>query len=262
MRFAAVISPANLRVSVKRCDWVILEEPQSHAIRETAGEGSSPMLQSERFQRDLDDIGRYNALVGRDDSTIGTGLVYSNALSEYANSCRKWLGFAEKASSRGRGCNRQAPVAVLPGTPDALIGSGVPNLPICHTVRHIARETSVSGKSHRHGIAPELLASVPELLERPVAVFGVSPGRLAVSLDALDGYGKPLVAYLDVAVPLEVGGGGFHKGDLVNFMLSVYGRQSLLNEIRSSELAGECRVLDKGALLDLASRSRLERKAA
>ena len=142
------------------------------------------------------------------------------------------------------------------------MAAGIPNLPICHTVRHIVRETTISNRAHRHGIEPSLLASVPELLQAPVAIFKAGEGRAAVALDAVDTIGRPLVAYFDLAVPLSVGGGQFRSGELVNFMLSVYGRDSLINEIESARRAGECSVFNEEALLTLAVQALQRRKAA
>lgn len=166
------------RVSEKKCDWEIKEEPQPHPKRETVEEGSSRMWKGEQRQHDLDDIGRYRALVGQVDSTIAVEGLNNQDLAEYANSCRMWTGFAEIAKARGLGYNRQAPVPVLPETPKALLAAGIPNLPICHTVRHIVRETTISNRSHRHGIEPSLLASVPELLQSPVAILRRAPEGL------------------------------------------------------------------------------------
>ena len=106
------------------------------------------MWKGEQRQHDLDDIGRYRALVGQIDSTIAVEGLNNQDLAEYANSCRMRTGFAEIAKARGRGYNRQAPVPVLPETPRALLAAGIPNLPICHTVRHIVRETTISNRSH------------------------------------------------------------------------------------------------------------------
>lgn len=220
------------------------------------------MWKGEQRQHDLDDIGRYRALVGQIDSTIAVEALSNQDLAEYANSCRMWTGFAEIAKARGRGYNRQAPVPVLPETPRALLAAGIPNLPICHTVRHIVRETTISNRLHRHGIEPSLLASVPELLQSPVAIFKAGAGRVAVALDAVDTIGQPLVAYFDLAVPLSVGGGQFRSGDLVNFMLSVYGRESLISEIESARAAGECNVFNEEALFSLAVQALQRRKAA
>ena len=85
---------------------------------------------------------------------------------------------------------------------------------------------------------------------------------MAVALDAVDTIGQPLVAYLDLAVPLSVGGGQFRSGELVNFMLSVYGRESLISEIESARAAGECNVLNEEALFSLAVQALQRRKAA
>lgn len=252
----------QFRVSEKKCDWEIKEEPQPHPKRETVEEGSSRMWKGEQRQHDLDDIERYRALVGQVNSTIAVEGLNNQDLAEYANSCRMWTGFAEIAKARGRGYNRQAPVPVLPETPRALLAAGIPNLPICHTVRHIVRETTISNRSHRHGIEPSLLASVPELLQSPVAIFKAGAGRVAVALDAIDTIGQPLAAYFDLAVPLSVGGGHFRSGELVNFMLSVYGRESLISEIESARAAGECNVFNEEALFSLAVQALQRRKAA
>lgn len=259
---ASLMEPIQFRVSEKKCDWEIKEEPQPHPKRETVEEGSSQMWKGEQRQHDLDDIGRYRTLVGTVNSTIAVEGLTNQDLADYANSCRKWITFAEIAIARGRGCNRQAPVPVLSETPKALLAAGIPNLPICHTVRHIVRETTISNRAHRHGIEPSLLASVPELLQAPVAIFKAGEGRAAVALDAVDTIGRPLVAYFDLAVPLSVGGGRFRSGELVNFMLSVYGRDSLINEIESARRAGECSVFNEEALLSLAVQALQRRKAA
>ena len=171
------MEPIQFRVSEKKCDWEIKEEPQPHPKRETVEEGSSRMWKGEQRQHDLDDIGRYRTLVGTVNSTIAVEGLTNQDLADYANSCRKWITFAEIAIARGRGCNRQAPVPVLSETPKALLAAGIPNLPICHTVRHIVRETTISNRAHRHGIEPSLLASVPELLQAPVAIFKAGEGR-------------------------------------------------------------------------------------
>ena len=78
----------QFRVSEKKCDWEIKEEPQPHPKRETVEEGSSRMWKGEQRQHDLDDIGRYRALVGQVDSTIAVEGLNNQDLAEYANSCR------------------------------------------------------------------------------------------------------------------------------------------------------------------------------
>lgn len=92
----------QFRVSEKKCGWEINEEPQPHPKRETVEEGSSRMWKGEQRQHDLDDIGRYRALVGQVDSTIAVEGLNNQDLAEYANSCRMWTGFAEIAR-RGAG---------------------------------------------------------------------------------------------------------------------------------------------------------------
>lgn len=82
------LKTVQFRVSEKKCDWEIKEEPQPHPKRETVEEGSSRMWKSEQRQHDLDDIGRYRALVGQVDSTIAVEGLNNQDLAEYANSCR------------------------------------------------------------------------------------------------------------------------------------------------------------------------------
>lgn len=114
----------QFRVSEKKCDWEIKEEPQPHPKRETVEEGSSRMWKGEQRQHDLDDIGRYRALVGQVDSTIAVEGLNNQDLAEYANSCRMWTGFAEIAKARGRGYNRQAPVPDSPRNTEGAFGGG------------------------------------------------------------------------------------------------------------------------------------------
>ena len=220
------------------------------------------MWKGEQRQHDLDDIGRYRALVGQVDSTIEVEGLNNQDLAEYANSCRMWTGFAEIAKARGRGYNRQAPCARSPRNSEGAFGGGDSQPAYLPHRAHIVRETTISNRSHRHGIEPSLLASVPELLQSPVAIFKAGAGRVAVALDAVDTIGQPLVAYFDLAVPLSVGGGQFRSGELVNFMLSVYGRESLISEIESARAAGECNVFNEEALFSLAVQALQRRKAA
>ena len=85
---ASFSKTVQFRVSEKKCDWEIKEEPQPHPKRETVEEGSSRMWKGEQRQHDLDDIGRYRALVGQVDSTIEVEGLNNQDLAEYANSCR------------------------------------------------------------------------------------------------------------------------------------------------------------------------------
>lgn len=123
---ASFSKTVQFRVSEKKCDWEIKEEPQPHPKRETVEEGSSRMWKGERRQHDLDDIGRYRALVGQVDSTIEVEGLNNQDLAEYANSCRMWTGFAEIVKARGRGYNRQAPVPVLPKLRGRFLAAGIP----------------------------------------------------------------------------------------------------------------------------------------
>ena len=85
---ASLMEPIQFRVSEKKCDWEIKEEPQPHPKRETVEEGSSRMWKGEQRQHDLDDIGRYRTLVGTVNSTIAVEGLTNQDLADYANSCR------------------------------------------------------------------------------------------------------------------------------------------------------------------------------
>lgn len=94
---------------------------------------------------------------------------------------------------------------------------------IFHTQNHIHKE--VEPEPQGHGLSVETLKQLPELLERPAAVFNSLTKNNAYTalLDAKDNAGRVIL------VALQPDGRAYYQGQYVNetIALSVYGRNSI-----------------------------------
>lgn len=147
-------------------------------------------------------------------------------IEEYARRCKDYLryGLELEACLEGR-LGRYDAVTVRSDTPPILQKVGFRDLPLCQTQKHLKNEVAIerlnSGNPHAMPLA--VAKAVPELLERPVAVFEDWQGRgVVAALDALDARGNPVV------VPLGPAGLSPQspKRAPANFVLSVYGRSN------------------------------------
>lgn len=178
--------------------------------------------------------------------------------------------------ARLAGDSRAYGLAVVRGdTPEALLDIGMPDLPMLHTRAHIIMETApYDPYGSGHGVDPETLAALPELLEDPVAVIesGTRPGVLMVVLDAVAGpFDEPLTAMVNPDVPVA---GSADPGERANFVLSAYGRGQVIHEVarafgrcdtllydhaRFWALAAKCRPADERARIRARDKAMRER---
>lgn len=158
--------------------------------------------------------------------------------------------------ARLAGAARTRGLATVRGTtPAALLDIGLPDLPMLHTRAHIIAETApYDPYGHGHGVDPETLAALPELLEDPVAVIGSRsrPGVLMVVLDAVAGpFNEPFTAAVSPDVPVA---GSDNPAARANFILSAYGRGQVIREVAYAVGRCETMLYDHGRFWALAAR--------
>lgn len=147
-------------------------------------------------------------------------------IEEYATRCKEYLryGLELEACLDGK-LGRYEAVVVRNDTPSILQQIGFKNLPLCQTQKHLLNElaTQKTNTGNPHSMPLAVAKAVPELLERPLAVFEDWQGRGVVAvLDALDHRGDPVIVPLGPA-GLNDCNNSKHK---TNFVLSVYGRRN------------------------------------
>lgn len=139
------------------------------------------------------------------------------------------------------------PVQVVRKTPKSLVACGMSEVPVLITVAHM-KKALLPYEVGGHGIEPSALATLPELLNSPVAVWRAKErSRSLVLLDETDEFGDPLVAVIAVGTRADRGNRaiGLHCGDSVNYVLSVYGKMRATRELAAAARDGRLLLLDR-----------------
>lgn len=146
-----------------------------------------------------------------------------------------------------------ASVPLMSRTPDALRHLGFPDAPWEHDREHILRECAPMAWRHdteNHGIPLDVMASIPELLCRPVAVYEPStyPGHVNIVVDGATVYGQ----LVTVCVSLDGAWSGASMP--VIRVSSIHGKGNALTKIDEAIGRGALFYIDKPAIRSLAKR--------
>ncbi len=128
------------------------------------------------------------------------------------------------------------PVQVLQKTPKSLVACGMSDAPVLITVAHM-KKALLPYEVGGHSIESGVLAALPELLTKPVAVWRAKErSRSLVLLDETDEFGDPLIAVIAVGTRVDRGNRaiGLRCGDSVNYVLSVYGKTRATRELAAA----------------------------
>ena len=170
------------------------------------------------------------------------------SLDSLAESCERYLRFGRLVDATISGRQPKGRhILVLPSTPDLLLSIGVPDLPWIMTQGHLNKALLQKGPKGGHGLTRYVLKRLPEMLERPSAVYeSRSRGNVAV-LDGKDPEGIQLVA------PFLTGtrDRSSDSWGTVNFVLSIYGATNLIKNLVSAAKAGRLLYVDKGRVSKL-----------
>lgn len=157
--------------------------------------------------------------------------------------------------------NHRNALIVRSDTPEILQEAGLADLPMLCTGRHILAalgDTTAAEGVHVHNVSPEVMASLPELLEKPVLIADSEgrPDSIVVMTGAKDTHGRPVV------VTVSTGGRGTLEGKPTpcNFITSVYGMDSYDNRIVRNIAQSYVLYADKNALSEYIDREYLDRK--
>ncbi len=148
------------------------------------------------------------------------------------------------------------PVLVTGVTPASLTACGMGDLPMLMTPSHIRKALAPCAHGG-HGISPSVLADLPGLLARPVAVWKSNiSGRSCVLMDETDELGDPLVAVVSTGTGVDRGNRaiGIRRGSRVNFVLSVYGMTRAAGKVAAAASRGELLLLDRDRCESLRTR--------
>ena len=139
---------------------------------------------SRRFTERADD--------GRAVPSRALGDVTGGVMAAYADRCARYLAFgAEMREMLEGSIPPRRMIAVMPDTPPSLREIGCADLPLAQRQSAARRAAAPEGG----GIGATLLRRLPELLERPVAVYAARDLEHVVAvLEATDGAGLPVVA--------------------------------------------------------------------
>lgn len=141
---------------------------------------------------------------------------------------------------------------LIPYTPRAYARLGFPDLAWYHSAAKLEAELAVKGTrgaggSLGHGLSPQDMRSLPELLQRPQGIFWSegSHSRLNVLLDATDSGGSQVVAIVDLL-------GVAHDPDDGEvpcvYVVSAYGADSLATRMAAAAACGGWVWLDRSAV--------------
>lgn len=145
---------------------------------------------------------------------------------------RAWVEFARKVADATIGRLLPNTALTLGRTSEALRLAGAPDLPLVMLVR-----TVLKAARDKHVVPQAVLERLPDLLERPTAVFDSATERdaLVALLDAKDRNGDPIIAAVHLA--------GDHI--VVNRVASVYGKFRSTAWLKEQVLAGRLRYIDR-----------------
>lgn len=143
-----------------------------------------------------------------------------------------------RIAAEGRSWDRKC-LNVSDETPRALRQVGFPDLPIMHTSKHVAHEVV------DHGVDPELLSRLPELLEHPAALLDDLYGRAVVCVLAATQDGRAMVCPVKPRGEVRRGAG---SRDMENVALSVYPRKNISVFLAAAERDGRLLYVDEQRL--------------
>lgn len=167
----------------------------------------------------------------------------------YGRLCAEYLAFGDAVDAVLAGtATRWLDIRMRETTPRILRELGMPDTPIGHTASHIRSETHPIGKAnlHWHGIPVHVLKRIPELIERPAAVFE-HEGRIGVMVaetnyDPIGGREMPLVVYMRP----HLEGSRVEGRKPCNFALTVMGEWRIERNITSAIERGELLYVNRG----------------
>ncbi len=151
------------------------------------------------------------------------------ALGQYSlkDSVDTTKSFAKEVSdiAKGEWDNNNNAVLVNKNSPQWMINAGYNDLPILMTKKHIENAMGIGSKGNQHNVSQNVLSSMPNLLQEPIAVFNYKGNDLLAILKATDNNGNVVVA------AIKPNGVGRYTGVEIdtNFLLSAYGKEQVVN---------------------------------
>lgn len=120
--------------------------------------------------------------------------VTDGVMAAYAERCERYLAFGREVQGMADGALQpRRLLTVLPKTPRSLLEIGCADLPVTHRQGAARREAALDKSGRGLGLA--CLKRLPELLERPVAIYATADlTHVVVLLEAIDRNGLPIVA--------------------------------------------------------------------
>ncbi|QRV02062.1 hypothetical protein JTE88_08310 [Arcanobacterium phocisimile] len=147
---------------------------------------------------------------------------------QYAEKCFHYLPFGHSVDRVLSYTYAEYDAVFVCRTPLIYKNMGWSSNNIFHTQKHIHKE--VEPEPQGHGLSAETLKQLPELLEKPAAVFNslTKANAYTALLDAKDNAGRV------VLVALQPDGRAYYRGRYVNdaIALSVYGRNNIVRFIQ------------------------------
>lgn len=176
---------------------------------------------------------------------IAKGGVTPEQIEETYNRYREYLRFGKEVDEaiNGRMNNRNA--LKVCNTPQILKDAGCEDLPMLYTQRHLKDALHEKDTKHSewHGLEPEQIKKIPELLETPVMLYDSLTRKdslIAVLLDK-DKDNMPLV------ISIRPNGYGQYNFERVenNFITSIYGRNKAESHFQTVIQSGNLLFIDK-----------------
>ncbi len=154
--------------------------------------------------------------------------------------------------------NHNNALLVRPDTPATFLEVGLADLPMLLTGRHLLSALGdPSASVHPHNIAPEVLATLPELLEHPALILETAgrPDGIAIMTSARDQNGMPIVA------AVSTGGRGTIDGKPTecNFITSVFGANHYKGLLYRATEESDVLYADKNLLSEFFRRPYLDK---
>ena len=178
-----------------------------------------------------------------DDESAANFMPENNDISNIENK----LTFAEQVDKvLNNDFNRYSDLKVC-DTPQILIEAGLNQLPMLYSQRHLRdslKPEKESGQgSHYHGLSVDKIKDIPLLLESPVMIYDSLSRNdsIVVVTSAVDNDNNPIIAII------KPDGEGKYNLEIVdsNYVLSVYGKRNLNNQIEKAIIDDKVIFADK-----------------
>lgn len=163
------------------------------------------------------------------------------------------MSFAEQVDKAlNNELNRYSDLKVC-DTPEILLSVGCEQLPILYTQSHLRDALKPHKKKgegiHHHELTTNLIKQIPNALAHPVCIYDSlsRSDSIVILTDLIDNRNNPIVAVI------KPNGTGKYNLDVVssNFMLSIYGRENIVNQLNNAVLEKKLLYIDKNKSQEL-----------